>query len=515
MTTPDPTPDYLILGSGLAGLSFAALMANAGRRVTVIEAHDAPGGYGHTFEEARQYRFNAQLHYVWNCGPGQPVYRFLEKLGLEDEVTFETYDPTGFDHMRMPGFSLDIPGDYPELARRLRDLFPAAAGPIRHFLDEVQGTAREIARLPKPLRPWSVLAGLPGLRRLIRYRRATLQEVFDRSGLPAPAQTLLALQWPDFLLPPDRLSFFAWVMLFDGYMQGAYYPTRHFEHFVESLVRLIRERGGQVLYERKVVDFVLEGDRVTGALVEDLREPGNIQVFSGGEVVCNFDPRRAAEMIGLERFSPALRRKLNYEYSPSNFMAYLVVDGLDLRDHGFGRWNLFHSEQPDLNRCFHDMYVRGDYSRPSFALTTPTLLTDVRGDCPEGKQIVELLTVADYKRFLDLKISNEKAYRRAKRAILDQLLEIVERDYVPGFREHLVFKMTGSPTTSERFVWAPQGNSYGSNMTPSQIGPGRLDHRSSIENLWFCNASSGYAGFAGTIWTGRSLYETLTGDRLS
>ena len=73
------TPDYLILGSGLAGLSFAALMAKAGKKVKLLEAHEFPGGYGHTFVEGDKYRFNAQLHYVWNCGKGQTVNMFLNK----------------------------------------------------------------------------------------------------------------------------------------------------------------------------------------------------------------------------------------------------------------------------------------------------------------------------------------------------------------------------------------------------------------------------------------------------
>ncbi|WP_198942519.1 NAD(P)-binding protein [Methyloprofundus sedimenti] len=43
-TQPNSAPDYLILGSGLAGLSFAALMAKAGKKVKVLEAHEFPGG---------------------------------------------------------------------------------------------------------------------------------------------------------------------------------------------------------------------------------------------------------------------------------------------------------------------------------------------------------------------------------------------------------------------------------------------------------------------------------------
>ena len=75
--------DYLIVGSGLCALVFGALMARSGRRVTVLEAHDVPGGFGHTFSMGRAYRFNAQLHYVWNCGEGYTVQRTLQHLGLD------------------------------------------------------------------------------------------------------------------------------------------------------------------------------------------------------------------------------------------------------------------------------------------------------------------------------------------------------------------------------------------------------------------------------------------------
>ena len=91
-------PDYLIVGSGLSALSFAALMAKSGKRVTVLETHYVPGGYGHTFSYTHAgdvYRFNAQFHYVWNCGPEQTVGRFLRKLDLDQEcsrclITMET-----------------------------------------------------------------------------------------------------------------------------------------------------------------------------------------------------------------------------------------------------------------------------------------------------------------------------------------------------------------------------------------------------------------------------------------
>jgi phytoene dehydrogenase-like protein len=512
-------PDYLIVGSGLSALAFGALMSQAGKRVQILEAHSVPGGYGHTFgfhHGSDEYRFNAQFHYVWNCGSQDTVGLFLRKLGLEVDVTFERLDPQGFDRMRAPGYALDIPNDWDLLAARLAELFPRDAGKCRAFLDEVRGVEKEIGELPPPPRGLRIIPHLHKMRRLIRYRNSTLQGVFDQLQLPLEAQTLLALQWPDFMLPPNKLSFFAWVSLFAGYMRGAYYPTRHFEHVIDSLAEHICRNGGEVRLGHRVTAFERNGDRVTGVVAEEVDDDGiatgAVGRFEGKEIIANMDPRRVAEMLGADQFSDKVRKRLDYDYSASNFMAYCVVEGIDLRDHGFGRSNLFHTDELDLNVAFEAMVERGDYSKPSFAVTVPSLLTEDRADCPPGKQIIEFLTVADYERFKNLRFSKPKKYGEAKRAIFNSILDVVEREYVPNIREHIVFKMLGSPTTNERYANSPRGNSYGSAMTPANMGASRLGSQSSIPGLQFCNATSGYAGFAGTIWTGSKLYEQLSGD---
>ena len=505
--------DYLIVGSGLSALVFGALMAKAGKIVHVLEAHEYPGGFGHTFTMAKKYHFNAQLHYVWDCGEGNTVNRVLKKLELDQAVTFERYDPDGFDHMHIPGYSLEIPSDSDELSRRLSALFPEHTTQIKEFVQAVQQVRLGLKCLSPPLRPQLLLKQLPVAVTALKHYGSTLQEVFDEYQIPEAAQTLLALQWPDFLLPPDQLSFYAWVILFTGYQEGAYYPTQHFEHVVNSLVKTIEENGGKVRTETEVTEFIVEGKTVKGVKAFDQRGQETIE-FLGDRVICNIDPKKAAQMIGLQKFSSGVRRKLNYDYSPSNFMAYCVVKDLDLREYGFGPWNTFHSEDPDLNAAFKRMYEDNDFSRPSFAITTPTLLTTDKRDCPEDCQIIEFLTVANYRYFDELLKRDRKAYNRKKEEILETILDIVERDYIPNLRQHLVFKITGSPTTNERFCWCPQGNSYGSSLTPQNMGLGRLNHKTSLQHFYFCNASSGYPGFAPTFWTGAMLYQRLSGEPL-
>jgi phytoene dehydrogenase-like protein len=46
---PPEEADVVVIGSGLAGLSCAALLAHCDRNVVVLESHDAPGGAAHTW----------------------------------------------------------------------------------------------------------------------------------------------------------------------------------------------------------------------------------------------------------------------------------------------------------------------------------------------------------------------------------------------------------------------------------------------------------------------------------
>lgn len=503
--------DYVIVGSGLSALVFGALIANTGKRVQVLESHEHPGGFGHTFTLAKKYTFNAQLHYVWDCGEGHTVNRVLKRLGLDQEITFERYDPEGFDHMHMPGYALQIPSDNQTLIHRLAELFPKDKIAIEKFIREVNRVRAGLKLLSPPAQFMNIVQHSSEAITTLKYLKSTVQDVFDKFELPQAAQTLLALQWPDFLLPPNQLSFYAWVVLFSSYQEGAFYPTQQFEAVINALVKTIEDNNGEVLLDQEVVNFLVTKKTVTGVQAMNLKTH-ETRNFTADTVICNMDPKKAAKMIGLEKFSASVRKKLDYEYSPSNFMAYCVVKGIDLKDYGFGKWNTFHTAQPNLNRAFEQMYDHNDFSQPSFAITTPTLLTESSRDCPEDCQIIEFLTVANHDYFQSLLKESRKAYTQKKEEIFNRILDIVEEHYIPTLREHLVFSVTGSPTTNERFCNCPSGNSYGSSLTPKNMGIGRLTHYSSLKNFYFCNASSGYPGFAPTFWTGALLYQRLSGD---
>lgn len=502
-----PSYDVVIVGTGMAALSVAALLARAGWRVCMLEAHDIPGGYVHSFRMGA-YHFCAQIHYIWGCGRGDKVWHFLRKLGLDEDIQFELLDSNGYDHVILPDRQrVTIPYGYERLAHNIEAAYPGQGERVRAFTRILERLTEEVQRLPRSIGAWQVLTQGWRFLTLMRYHGKTLQEVFDECGLSPQAQAVLIANSGNFMCPPRELSILAYNGLFSGYNRGAYYPRKHFKYLIERLAKFITDHAGcHIYYESEVRAVEVAGKRVQSVTTQDGK------VFRAPLILCNADPQKMAGLIGWEKFPLASQKPLRYDYSLTALTVYLGVRGLDLRDYGFGAHNTWHLEQWDLNRAWEEAMSQ-NWSRPWVFLATPTLHTSEGGTSPEDGQILELATAANYDYFRHLKDTDRAGYVNQKKALRDRLIDIVSQHHVPPLRQHVNLRVTGSPTTNEDFCWAPRGHAYGQHLTPQNMGQGRLQATTPWKNFFWCNAASGYPGVNGTIGTGMQLYMDLTGDR--
>jgi phytoene dehydrogenase-like protein len=498
--------DYLIIGSGMAGLTLAALLAKSGKSVGLIEAHNVPGGYAHTFSRG-DYHFCAHVHYIWGCAPGQPIYEILKHLGLEQDITFETLNKDGYDHAVLPDNQrVKIPYGFDKLIDNISAAYPDDKQNLEQFINIITQLNKEIRRIPHHINWWHYLTVGCRALTLYQYKDKTLQDVFDECHLSQEVQAALCANAGNFAAPPEVLSILAYTSLFCGYNEGAYYPTKHFKYFAERLLQVVTESEGcQVYFNTKITQFELNEQSVTAVVSEDGRR------FTASNYICNMDPQKAANLIGIEKFPPAYRDALSYEYSPSAFIIYCGVNGIDLRDYGFGDFNIWHQEQWNMNTAWKEI-LKGNFSKTWMFLSTPSLKSPDTTSTPAGGQTLEIGVITDYQYFLDLRNASPESYATKKRELSDWMLDIVEEKYVPNLRDHLEVKEVGTPLTNERFCLSPYGNCYGSNVTPTNMSLSRLNSKTPWTNLFWCNASSGYPGVYGTMTTAAYLYAELTGE---
>lgn len=497
--------DYVIIGTGISALVAGALLANAGERVCLLESREIPGGHAHTFEKDN-FKFCGQLHSIWGCAPGQRIYEFLKYLKLEEQVTFNSYNPHGYDHVSLPdGKTVHIPYGFEQLEENLNAAYPGQEFKLSKFFRIINKINLELTQVPQNGSWWRYLFKSLKFINVIKYRNKTVQNLFDECGLNKEVQAILSVTSNDFMVPPEELSLIAYVLNFGGCNEGVYYPTKHYKHLIGSIADfIIRRTGCHIYYNTEVTGIELDKGKINQVLTADGKS------FKAYNFICSMDPQKASYLIGQHHFPRTHLSSLSCGCSSASFILYLGLNNIHLEDYGFGNHIIWHLSQWCMNKTWQDLR-NNCFDSPWMAMSTPTLHMPHAESAPEGCHILEITTGVNYDWLKQLHDTNPKAYRGEIRLVSEKLLNTVER-YIPPLRKHIVLKVAGTPTQREDFNFKPNRNSFKADF--SAIGRGLGFSRTSTpwKNFFWCNDGNGCGGVYGAIQTGMHLYSHLTND---
>jgi len=505
--------DCLIVGSGVGGLALGALLSEAGVRVTVLEAHPSfIGGHAHTVED-HGYRYSAGPRYLWNFDEGRIGHRFLCKCGLLDRVPFVELDREGFDHIYIGDEEpVLVPNGWDRYKDVLRQRFPDEAKGIAHFFGLCQEVFHVLEYMDDrglQFESWGeVLWGqvltlrfspITVARFLVRAQW-TLQDAFDASGLSPGLQSILYGHGMIFAEPQACVSFLAYAGATLFYHRGCSYPVNGMEGFVDEMVKVIRQQGGEIITGARI--FQAGADRARG--IRSVRTESG-EEYSADIVVSNIDPMSFLTLIEMHDGSvaPAIP---GYRYSRGLISLYLGVrDAAILRRH-FGRWNIWYHASPVPRRQHPSVGPNALY------LNSPTLLTGNPDDAPPGGATVTAFTnpAPRNERPLGGQTGQPDACGGSE---IDSLLEFIERKFASGLSACLDTVMMRTPCETESILRAPEGNSYGRALTPDQVMK-KIPWRGLLPNLYLVGAYVGFPGVSAVVHSACRVYEELTGDKV-
>jgi all-trans-retinol 13,14-reductase len=489
--------DTIVIGSGMGGLTCAAVLSRMGQRVLVLEQHYVAGGGSHMFQLEGGFKFDSGLHYLV---PYSGHLMWLATGGSEMPLRFERMgEPDGtFDRIALgdaPPFAIKHDEAHlPELIA----LFPDRREEIEEYLRVSNSVLKRFPLfvLSKAFPVWlqrlwhRFVLGEPWR----RYAGSTIQEVIEGITDDPRLAGLLAGQWMDTGAPPDRTAFLLGTCVARGLsIEGGAYPVGGSTQLAKTLIPVIEAAGGRVLVRASVREIVVDPrtHRATGVELED-----------GTVIRC----KQVVSSVGYHNTFGKLvpedvtkRLKIPRRLSVGNSCGFLMVNiGL--------RGSAAELELTCANLWYHPARADGDMfgavkdfmadpynleHDPMIMVTFPSIKDREEADaCPE-KTTCQMLCTVDYQWFE--KYAGQPTRRRGqeyeelKRKWGERLVGVLLRFY-PQLEGHIELVDVSTPLSIQHYLGADEGGAVGLDHSPARFTDWEvmrhLDSRTPIEGLW-------------------------------
>ena len=513
---PGPAParsryDAIVIGGGHNGLTTAAYLAKAGRKVLVLERRHVLGGAAVTEEVFPGFQFSVCSYVVSLLRP-----EIIRELDLPRH---------GLDILPLDGtFTPMESGDY---LWRVNDHAKTRREIARHSrvdaeaYEEYGKAMIEMGRFVKPILsmtpPDPTSLDLSGLFDLLRLGRRFQQLSYTDMANQVQLMTMSAVDFLDQWFETDVLkatmsasgiigTFLgvrspgtAYVLLhhYMGEIDGAFrswgFARGGTGAISNAIAEAAREAGAEIHTSAPIERVIVKGGRATGVALADGRE-------IAARVVCSsLDPRRTFfQMVGEKElpsdFAEDIRR---YKFRGSSGKVNLALDALpDFRAlPGAGphlRGAVSISPSIGYMERAYDEAKYGRFSRrPYIDMVIPSL-TDP-SVAPPGKHVMScFVQYAPY----HLKTPDGKPgnWDEEREAFGDAVIDAIA-EHAPNIREVIRHRQVLTPLDLEREFGLTEGNIFHGELTLEQLfflrpAPGWAQYRTPIRNLYLCGSGS-------------------------
>lgn len=489
--------DTIIIGSGMSGLTCAAVLSRMGQRVLVLEQHYVAGGGTHMFQLRGGLMFDSGLHYLvpwsgwlmWAATGGDRMPLRFELMGEEDGT---------FDRIAL---GRDEPFAIKQKEAHLPDLYAKFPDHREEIDTYMQVSERVLKRFPLFVlsklfprwlqKPWiEYVLGDTWEEYAGRTAKEVLLEIADDPRLAS----LLAGPWMDSGAPPDRGTFLLCAAVARGLsIEGGAYPVGGSRELARKLVSVIEQNGGRVLVRADVAEIVIDPvkGRATGVRLADETVLSASQVISSAGYHNTFGKLVPDDVT--KRFD--IPRRLSLANSCGFVMCNIGLKG-SAEELGLTCANLWYHparENGDMFAAIDDFFA--DPSNPDhdpmIMVTFPSIKDPSWKEEHPDQTTCQLLCMAEYSWFEKYAWKTPRRrgaeYNELKQEWGERLVEVLLRFY-PQLEGRIDLVDVSTPLSIGHWLASNEGGAVGLDHTPQRFTDWdviqHLDMKTRIPGLW-------------------------------
>ncbi|MBN1320362.1 MAG: NAD(P)/FAD-dependent oxidoreductase [Thermoleophilia bacterium] len=467
--------DAIVIGAGLAGLSCAAYLARAGRRVVVLEQHCRPGGLWTSFSR-NGIIFDLSTHWVTDpralnsmlddlgCPPVEFVQ--LENLGRYVGPTGSagSASPAGATvparAAAEPSWDILVGSDAEAFKESVRSSFPTVDERVLEKLVQTAlGFSRTVDSLPVYsaelsslwTRLSATLSALPHALQLRRLSRTPAEEYFTQlfpgdelAGLRAALCCLAPISGIPAAGPLAILGI--------GLRGKAYSPKGGSQVLADAFAEAAVRRGAEIRYSQKVVSILTADRAVRGVALENGDELHAPAVVSAVDAKQTF-----YQLLGRDKVPESHKKALEAQPVSEPYGLISLVTTLDPGVAGFDGVDVFACSSTDVSSIF----ASKEPADCSFLLVFPRSTEPGADTSLRGVQVVVPAAWA-WQEHWETWPTPERgaAYRALKEQWAAKILPRVQ-EYFPKLASHLVVVDISTPISFYRYTLNTEGAPVG------------------------------------------------------
>ncbi|REJ04282.1 phytoene desaturase [Microbacterium bovistercoris] len=451
----------MVIGGGIAGLATAALLADEGLEVTLVEARDELGGRagrweseGFVFDTGPSWYLMPEVfdHFFRLLGTSARQQLDLVRLDPAYRVYFEG-DPTPFD----------LPAD--DALAALTALDPSSGKRLSEYMSSAAetyslATSSFLYSSYESFRPFLDTALLRRLPRLARLLGEPLDRMIRRSSPDPRVQRILGYPAVFLGTSPAKAPSMYHLMSHLDIGQGVLYPRGGLGAVIDVIAELAAGRGATLRTGTRARRIVVEDGSATGVEVESA---DGVEVLAADVVVSTADLRvTERELLAPEHRSRSERWWRRRDPGPGAVLAMLGIRG-ELPQLAHHTLLFADGWEAGFNAIYGD---RPRVPEPaSLYVCRPSASDDV---APPGHENLFVLVPVPADPALGaggIDGAGSPAVERAVDSAIDQIAAWCE---IPELRERVVVRRSVGPADFEREFGAWRGGALGPAHTLGQ-----------------------------------------------